>query len=530
MNLSSTSAPHAAEAPQPAVIARSDRRRVIGASLAVFVFTFLVYWLTGPLNTPYDFQLSQANNIIHGHLDMTAEYTRNLNILERVLYDGKGFCLPIDDPRGPEIGALIPNARLSADCKHYMQHSLGPAFLLIPLVLIFGMSVSQTLVSALVGAAGAVVVFAIARHFTSQLRTQLALTVLAVFGTQIWFSSADGGVWHFAHATAVFFVFSGIYFTIVRRNPLLAGAMFGAAFMCRPSTIVGGMFALVAFSDMWLPAATEKGRSVLRRIRLRPLIALAIGVAPFIALNSLVNYLRFGSPFESGYNYGEQIYQSNLTWVYQHGLFSPQYWSRHVAIVFEQMPILSHKPPYVWPSWAGQAIWATSPALLLGLFVHLRRWVWPARLAAFAIALSGAVLIIGAASRQLGASGWTPAEVPFGLHLWPFWILIALAVALSIATRDRLVVACWAAIVPIVLFNWMFAATGWAQFGYRYGLDFLPFLLLLAVIMVARGTRLTRYQMALIGASVLINLWGVLWILEFSLIPGGLNGWIWVSY
>jgi hypothetical protein len=512
------------------VVASTPRTRTIGASLAVFVFTFLVYYLTGPINTPYDFQLSQANNIIHGHLDMTEEYTRNLIILERVLYDGKGFCLPLNDPRGPEIGALIPNARISADCKHYMQHSLGPAFLLLPLVLVFGMTVSQVLVSALIGAAGAVVIFAIVGHFTSQLRTQIALTALAVFGTQIWFSSADGSVWHFAHATAVFFVFSGIYFTLVRRNPLLAGAMFGAAFMCRPSNIIGGVFALVAFSDMWLPAATETGRNILRRIRWRPLFALALGVLPFFLLNSAVNYMRFGSPFESGYSYGEQVYQDNLTWVYVHGLFSPQYWSRHVAIVFEQMPNFGPNPPYIWPSWAGQAIWATSPALLLGLFVHLRKWVWPARLAAFAIALSGAVLLIGAASTQLGLSDWTPASVPFGLHLWPFWIVIGLAIVLSIANRDRLVVACWAAIVPIVLFNWMFAATGWAQFGYRYGLDFLPFLFMLAVIMVTRGTRLTRYQLVLIAASVLINLWGVTWILRFALVPGGLNGWTWVSY
>lgn len=528
--MSSTSATLAAETSSAPLVVRSERARLFGTSLAVFVFTFLVYYLTGPVNTPYDFQLSQANNIIHGHLDMTAEYTHNLNILERVLYDGKGFCLPINDPRGPEIDALIPNARFSADCKHYMQHSLGPAFLLIPLVLIFGMTVSQALVSAIVGAAGAVVVFAITRHFSNSLRTQLALTVLGVFGTQIWFSSADGSVWHFAHATAVFFMFSGIYFTVVRRNPLLAGAMFGAAFMCRPSTGIGGLFAIVAFSDMWLPAATQAGGNILRRINLRPLLALAVGAAPFIVLNSLVNYLRFGSPFESGYSYGEQVFQSNLSWVYDHGLFNPYYWSRHVAIVFEQMPIFSHDPPYIWPSWAGQAMWAVSPALLLGLFVHLRKWVWPARLAAFSIAISAAVMLIGAASAQLGMSDWTPASVPFGLHLWPFWIVIGLAIVLAIANRDRLVIACWAAIVPIVLFNWMFAATGWAQFGYRYGLDFVPFLFLLAVIMVTRGTRLTRYQLALIGVSVLINLWGVLWILKFAMVPGGMNGWTWVSY
>ncbi|MDL2334639.1 MAG: hypothetical protein QFC55_01230 [Chloroflexota bacterium] len=528
--MSTTSATLTADVPTKPVTASSTRSRIAALSLGVFVFTFLVYWLLGPMNTPYDFQLSQANNIIHGHLDMTEQYTRNLNLLERVLYDGKGFCLPTNDPRGPEIDALIPNARYSDTCLHYMQHSLGPALLLIPLVLVFGMTVSQTLISCLVGAAAAAVVFAITRHFTSQLRMQLALTVLAMFGTQIWYSATEGSVWHFAHATAFFFMVSGIYFTVVRRNPLLAGAMFGAAFMCRPSTILGGLFAIIAFSDMWLPAATETGRSILRRVNLRPLIALALGVAPFIILNSLINYMRFGSPFESGYSYGEQVYQDNLTWVYKYGLFNPLYIARHVAIVFEQMPVFSSQGSYIYPSWAGQAIWATSPAILLGLFAHLRKWVWPARLAALAVALSGALLIIGAAADRLGIIAWTPADVPFGLHLLPFWVLIALAIGLSLAYRDRLVVACWAAIVPIALFNWMFAATGWAQFGYRYGLDFMPFLILLAVIMVSRGTRLTRYQVVLIGVSVLINLWGVLWIDKLAQIHPPLFGWTFVGW
>jgi uncharacterized membrane protein len=163
--------------------------------------------------------------------------------------------------------------------------------------------------------------------------------------------------------------------------------------------------------------------------------------------------------------------------------------------------------------------------LLVGLFAHLRRWVWPARLAALAIVVSGTVILVGAASNRLGISDWTPADVPFGLHLLPFWALIALAIGLSLIYRDRLVVACWAAIVPIVLFNWMFAATGWAQFGYRYGLDFMPFLFLLTVITI---NKVKRYQLLLIGLSILVNLWGVLWIFKFA--PVNLFGWTWVSY
>jgi hypothetical protein len=513
----------AASAP---LTAGSERSRAVGVSLALFVVTFLAYWLLGPFATAYDFQLSQANNLVHGHLDMTAEYTHNLNVLERVLYDGQGFCLPLNDPRGPEHDALIPNPRYSADCKHYMQHALGPAFLLVPLVVLFGPDFSQTLVSALLGAFTAVIVYAIARRFSSDLRTQLALTVLAMFGTVLWYAAADGGVWYFAHTTAVMFLFAAIWATVSRRSALLAGAFIGAAFMCRPSTILAGFFPLVAFADMWL--VNDPGVPLLRRLRLRPLIALAVGVAPFIALTGAVNYLRFDNPFETGYNLSEQIYQINdpsLAATYNQGIFNLSYIARHIPVVFESMPVFSRQGSFVWPSWGGLAVWMTSPALLLGVFVHLRRNTTIARLGAISLALAGAVIFLAAIGQQLGLSTWTTADLPFALHLLPFWLLIAVAISLAVGLRDRLAIACWAAIVALSLADWLFAATGWAQFGYRYALDFMPFLWLLAVMAVPR---VRRWHLALIGASVLVNLWGVLWIFKFA--PAQLFGWTWVGW
>lgn len=496
---------------------------MLRVSAALFLSTFFAYWLLGPLSTNFDFQLSQANNLVHGHLDMTAEYTHNLNILERVLYDGVGFCLPLGDPRGAQAAALIENPRITAGCKHYMQHSLGPAFLLVPLVLIFGLTVNQTLVSALIAALTAPLVYGITRRFTDDFRTQLALTVLAMFGTTLWYSGADGSVWHFAHTTAVFFMFAAIYATVALRSPLLAGALVGAAFMCRPTTILAGFFPLVAFSDLWLVAAP--GAALWRRIRFRPLVELAIGVAPFILLTMAVNALRFGSPFESGYSYTEQIYQTNLRGIYAHGIFNVSYIARHVAVFWEQMPVFADRGSYVWPSWAGLAMWATSPPLFYGLFVHLKRHVKLALIATLAIGLACAFLLASAIWLGLGWADLSPADVPLGLHLLPFWLVIAAAITLAVGTRDRLVLACWAAIVPIALANWLFAATGWAQFGYRYGLDFMPFLFLLVVIAVRR---IRWHHLLLIGAAVLVNLWGILWIFKFA--PAELFGWTWVSF
>jgi len=183
-----------------------ERQRVLAIAVALFFFTFLAYYLTGPdfdllgvdvqnEGTPYAHQVNQANNLIHGHLDFVPEYTKNFNTLERVMYDGEGFCFKPGDPEA----AKVTGARISPDCKTFMQHSLGPALMVIPGVLIWGNNLNQILVSIIFGAMTAPVVFLIARYFSTKLTNQLVLTALMMFGTIFWWVASNGGVWFFAH-------------------------------------------------------------------------------------------------------------------------------------------------------------------------------------------------------------------------------------------------------------------------------------------------------------------------------------------
>lgn len=506
----------AATQPKP-----SDRRRTIGLSLAIFVVTFLVYFLLGPGQTPYDFQVSQANNILHGHVDMTVEYTNNLNLVERALHDSQGFCVPINDPRGAEYDKLIDNPRFSADCLQYMVHGFGPSLLLLPLVAIFGLSLNQALISALVGAAAAVIVFAIARRCSSDLRTQLAMVVLAMFGTTMWYSSTDAGAWQFAQAVAAFFLFAAIYATVAWRSMLLAAAFIGLAFLSRPTTIMAIFFPLVALSETWFSA--DAGKKLWQRLRLRPLFMLAAGLAPFLAIWAVVNFLRFGSPFETGYTYIEEFRQRGGTYLWPP--FSVSYIARHIPVFFEATPIFSKQGSFVYPSWGGTALWITSPALLIGLFAHLKRQRVLTIAASLALAAAATTILAFGAANRLNLTDTRVDSLPFGVQLLPFWLVIGAAIVYSIARRDRLVIAAWAAIIPLTLVNWMFTGTGWAQFGYRFALDFIPFLWLLVVIAVPR---LRWYHAVLIGASVLVNLWGMLWIYKFG--PMQLFGWTWSGW
>jgi hypothetical protein len=124
------------------------------------------------------------------------------------------------------------------------------------------------------------------------------------------------------------------------------------------------------------------------------------------------------------------------------GLFSPRYLGRNLAVAFTLLPDLSGDPPYVSISGHGLALWFTTPVLLLVL--------WPRERSAFHRAL---------------------------------WVTVG-AVA-----------------IPSLLYQ----NSGWVQFGYRFSLDYMPFLLLLLAV----GARpLGRRAKALICIGIAINLFG----------------------
>ncbi len=148
------------------------RLNIAAICMALFAVTFGLYWFLGPQETAYPHQVNQANNIIHGHLNWLPEYSKNFNTLERVMYDGTDFCFAPGDPEA----AKVENPRFSSSCKVYMQHSLGPAFIVIPGVLIWGDDLNQTLVSVIFGAMTAPIVFLIAARFSSKRLNQLVLT------------------------------------------------------------------------------------------------------------------------------------------------------------------------------------------------------------------------------------------------------------------------------------------------------------------------------------------------------------------
>lgn len=137
---------------------------------------------------------------------------------------------------------------------------------------------------------------------------------------------------------------------------------------------------------------------------------------------------------------------------FTNGIFSLSYIPRHIYAILFQGPILLGNFPYFEPNWMGLGLFFTTPA-----FIYIFKGPWN-RLSKYA----------------------------------------------------ALAVVC---ILPILITH---GTVGFTQFGYRFSLDFTPFLLLLT----AKGMRdnLGWKEKALIILSLLVNLWGVISIIQFNFV------------
>lgn len=337
------------------------------------------------------------------------------------------------------------------DGLSYTIYPPMPALILVPFVALFGLSFSQVFASIVLGSINVSIVFLIMRRLTSNFEKQLWMTVLFGFGTIYWYTVTIGSVWYIAHIVSLFFLLLAIYETMGKKRVFLIGLLLGASYWSRIPTVLTLPFFIVMLSGLWLPAASEK--PILKRFRAGPLLFLILGLSVFICLNFLYNYLRFGSPLDVAYSMHtiSEAKASVSPW-FDQGLLSLSYIRHHLYTFLLHPPALIDSWPYIVPSKVGLSVFITTPAFIF---------------------------------------------------------------AFAAGIRSRLPLACWLAIIPAALLIFTKSGTGWTQFGYRYALDFYPFLLLLTF--KGMPDTLRWYHKLLIVIGVLVNIWGVLFLNKLEL-------------
>jgi hypothetical protein len=177
----------------------------------------------------------------------------------------------------------------------------------------------------------------------------------------------------------------------------------------------------------------------------RPLLEFFAPVVAFAILGMIYNHVRFGSPTEFGHSYlslGNHEPVRQQQQIEQFGLASYHYLARNLSVALTLLPDFSAGSPYVKISGHGLALWITTPALLLLL--------------------------------------WPRDKPPLHRVLWLTTLVVAL---------------------PSLLYM----NSGWVQFGYRFSLDYMVFLVMLLAI---GGRPLGRVAKTLIVIGVIVNAFG----------------------
>jgi hypothetical protein len=258
---------------------------------------------------------------------------------------------------------------------------------------------------------------------------------------------------------AVFFMLIAVLL-LLRKAPLaLTAFVFGFAVISRLPTLfaVPGILLYVYYQH------SEKlsVAGLTDRAWLKDVLAFAIGLAPFGLLTLGYDYARFHNFLTSGYHAVYLDYINDQRGVYSYykslypdaapfKLFDPR------AIPWHLYTLILMPPRYVgdWsvfrPSPYGMSVLLTSPAFVYAFMVKRK----------------------------------TPLKA-----------------------------ACWLAIVGVCALIFNHYTQGWVQFGYRFLLDFAPFLLILTALGFDDNDSPThrRVQFDLVAISIVVGFWGNFW-------------------
>lgn len=104
--------------------------------------------------------------------------------------------------------------------------------------------------------------------------------------------------------------------------------------------------------------------------------------------------------------------------------------------------------------------------------------------------------------------GLTPSPFGMGILFTSPLLFIALKPKFKTMFEINLYIAAFFSAIP----SFLHYMQGWVQFGYRFVLDFIIFLMLLLAIRF----RTTKLNLTLLFISVIVNFWGILWAIKLG--------------
>lgn len=346
----------------------------------------------------------------------------------------------------------------------YLPYQPAPAVLLVPFVAIWGSGFSEVYFSMALGAINVVLFWHILELMGVSRTTKVLLVPFFAFGTVHFYAATTGTLWFYNHVAAVFFVLLAIIFMLRRTSPVVPALFLAFAFLSRQSTVLATPFFLYWMIRQRHDSIFSR-QALLDRQSLRE-VGLFVGtLLPFIGLSLWYNAARFGGLFDTGL---DQLYNGYAGSGIQYSFYLNQFpeATRFNMLDLRNIPLHLYTiflmPPAFHPDWSvfrpspyGMSLLLTSPAFIYAAFVK---------------------------------------------------------------RNDPLKLASWVAIglvsIPVITYF----SQGWVQFGYRYLLDFMPFLLILTALGFEdnQSPTSTKIKIAMVTIAIVAGFWGRYWGTELG--------------
>ena len=335
-----------------------------------------------------------------------------------------------------------------------------------------------------------------------------ALTSLLLgFGTVFFYAAIRGEVWFSAEVMGIALTALYLRNAVGARRPLLAGVFWSMAVLTRTPLFFTGLF---FFLELAAPERGARGAQLRAFFKapgpkLKALGRFVAGAAPLGVLAAGYNLVRFGSLTEFGHRF---LFNNRVNHdIDTFGLFNLHYLTRNLDAAFLKLPLIGKNPVMLgYDAW-GMSLFITLPLLAL-CFV-------PATEQKRVLQLMGAFVGLLIASAIFAPLSPPPGEPPIGWRPIALWLVFALVLAFIAFTAwqwatakdaPRLVVPVLLTLLACMLPGLAYQNTGYAQFGFRFSLDYTPYLLLL--IPLAGWSWKKPLPMALALLSIVANFWG----------------------
>jgi hypothetical protein len=335
--------------------------------------------------------------------------------------------------------------------RWYVSFPAFPAVVLLPFVAVNGYQLNDTSFGVILGALAITLFYWLCRGLSRRGELQrteneaLLLAGVLGFGTLLFSCTIRGEVWFFAEVLGVVLTCLYVWAATGAARPMLAGVLWSMATLTRTPLVFTGLFFLL---EVLTPGPTGRLQQLREALRNpRPWLKPVLSFAAGAAPLALLAMAFNIARFGSPGDFGHRFLYDNRVNadIDAHGLFSPVYLARNLEAAFTMLPRVQWSPFRVGYDPHGLSLLVTMPWLVLLVFPKTRP----------------------------------------RLH-WPVWLTVALCALPGLFYQN----------------------TGYAQFGFRFSLDYMPYLVLLLGLS-GWSFRKPLVQILLL-AAVVVNTWGAL--------------------